>query len=382
MINLKNIIYSLLFLTFLSSLRGLFLPLGGDELQYAEVGKNIITKGTYFLYNMPCTFTPIMPFLVSLFYIKSIPVLGFALVKIFNILLMVIGLRYAYLFFKKIGLTIEIALIIVLLTAVNNIFLSCSSVIYPESVLFCFLWIYIYNSSKVLNSPKQLLFLLVPLVILILTRYLYAVYIPITLYFTINYFLKLKKEKKYAELNKALFIIFLSALPLIFWFKYVFTIESNLALEQSYFTRFKNNDLFYNIKSGLGIIQHGEVGKINGIPAFVSLFVPITGLRNWILSTALIVIFVFGLFTKWQNQQYKNIIFYVLLGMAGLVFAGTGFSRYWMVFLPIYWLGFYLFYKKMNFNELYFKRLAIVLSLIYVVNELRIDYLIFQKIFI
>jgi len=62
----KYIIYTLLFITLISSLRNLFFPLVADELQYAEIAVNCMTKGAYSLSGVPSTFTPTLPFLIAI----------------------------------------------------------------------------------------------------------------------------------------------------------------------------------------------------------------------------------------------------------------------------------------------------------------------------
>ena len=65
--------------------------------------------------------------------------------------------------------------------------------------------------------------------------------------------------------------------------------------------------------------------------------------------------------------------------MLGLIVAGTGFSRYWLVFLPGYWLGFYFCFNHLKIEDNYFEKLSLLLAVIYVINELRLDYLIVSK---
>lgn len=69
----------------------------------------------------------------------------------------------------------------------------------------------------------------------------------------------------------------------------------------------------------------------------------------------------------------------ILLIMAGLVFAGTGFSRYWLVLLPGFLLGFYLCFKKLHLKDSLFVLLAKLVAVIYVLNELRLDYVVLHK---
>jgi len=375
----KYIIYTLLFITLISSLRNLFFPLIADELQYAEIAVNCMTKGAYSLSGVPSTFTPTLPFLIALFYSKSFPIVGFAAVKFFNLILMIVGLRFVHLTLKKVNIPTNISLIIVLLTAVNTIFVSWSTAVYPEAILFCFFWIFIFYVLDEIKSPRQILFFLIPFSILVITRYLYGVCIFIVGYFIWNYLIKLIQSKDYQNIYKLVLYSLVCVLPLIIWFKYVYLVEKEITIEQSYFTRFKENDIFYNIKAGLGIIQHAEVNKINGIPAFVSLFLPVTGLRNWIISIGLIAAFCFGYITKWKIKEYRLIFITIILIMLGLIFAGTGFSRYWLVLLPGYWLGFYFCFSYLKIEDNYFEKISLLLAVIYVINELRLDYLIVSK---
>ncbi len=375
----KYIIYTLLFITLISSLRNLFFPLIADELQYAEIAVNCMTKGAYSLSGVPSTFTPTLPFLIALFYSKSFPIVGFAAVKFFNLILMIVGLRFVHLTLKKVNIPANISLIIVLLTAVNTIFVSWSTAVYPEAILFCFFWIFIFYVLDEIKSPRQILFFLIPFSILVITRYLYGVCIFIVGYFIWNYLIKLIQSKDYQNIYKLVLYSLVCVLPLIIWFKYVYLVEKEITIEQSYFTRFKENDIFYNIKAGLGIIQHAEVNKINGIPAFVSLFLPVTGLRNWIISIGLIAAFCFGYISKWKIKEYRLIFITIILIMLGLIVAGTGFSRYWLVLLPGYWLGFYFCFSYLKIEDNYFEKISLLLAVIYVINELRLDYLIVSK---
>ncbi|HNP32563.1 MAG TPA: hypothetical protein PKN96_04675 [Flavobacterium sp.] len=375
----KNLIYALLVISFVSALRGMFFPLASDEIQYAEIGKNIVTKGQYSLFGQPSTFTPTLPFLVALFYFKSMPTIGFIFVRIFNLLLMVIGLKFCFSFLKKINIPTNISLLIILLSATNNVIVTWCTAIYPESILFCFFWMFLYYVIDRIESPKQILYFIIPLFFLIITRYLYGVFLLIAGFYILEYLIRLFNQSEYKTIYKVIVISFICLVPLLLWFKYVLSVENEVYLDQSYFKRFKDNDIFYNIKCGLGIIKHDEAMRINGIPAFISLFVPMTGLRNWIVSLGLIFIFSYGFFTKWKVRAYRTVALAVFLVMLGLIFAGTGFSRYWLVLLPACWIGFYLFYTSLKVNEKYFEKLALILSVVYVVNELRIDYMLLNK---
>lgn len=363
----------LIFLTFMSSLRILLLPLSGDEITYSRIAENIIFHGEYSLDEKPSTITPSLPFLIALFYTKTNPVIGFVLVKLTNLLFLIIGLRYLFLFLKKLPLNREIVWALILLTIVNTNFVVWSLVLYPEIILFSFFWGFIYFISKEINKPRDTLFILLSFGVLVLTRYVYAVFGIMVLYVMFNYLKKLIQKRNYFAIQKIIIFSIISVLPILFWIKYVYNLEKEVDTGLSYFTRFKNNEILYNLKAGIGLIKHDEVGNVNGIPAFITLFLPITGYRNWTLSIILILFFVIGFISKWKFEPYKKLFIAIILVMLGLIFAGTGFSRYWLPMLPGFLLSFYLFFKTLKLKDLHFVILAKLAAVIYVVNELRLD---------
>ena len=375
----NNYVFLLIGISLISSLRTLFLAPIADQLTYIEIANSIITKGEYAFNGQPSTFTPTIPFLVALFYVKSAPILGLTFIKLANLVLMIVGLRFSYLFFKKIDLPSNISLVIILLTATNNNFVAWSTLIYPEAVLFCSLWVFLYYIIDEIENPRQVLFWLIPFLFLVITRYSYAVLGAIVAFILLKKLNELFVKKEFNKIGKIILFSALLMIPLTIWFKYVLNVESEISVEQSYFNRFKDHGVLYNIQAGLGIIQHENVTRINGIPAFISLFVPKTGLRNWFVSIVLILFFIMGYITQWKFKEYRILFITILLIMIGFVFSGTGFSRYWLVLLPGYWLGFYLIFKKFKLSDNYFVGLSLFLSIIYVLNELRIDFLVLSK---
>ena len=191
------------------------------------------------------------------------------------------------------------------------------------------------------------------------------------------------QKKKNIDFNEFRYIIlysFICFVPILFWFKYVYGIEQNNLSELSYFSRFKNDiTLLDNIKFGLGISQSPETNKINGIPAFISLFIPITGLRNYFVSVILILLFLVGYIKTSKNTNLKFLLGITILIMVGFIFAGTGFSRYWLILLPSFYLGYYFFFKMFHFKDELFLKLSKIIAVFYVLNELRLDYIILNK---
>ena len=366
----------LLTLSIISLLRSLIIPLRGDELTYFKIGEQILT-GKYYLQDYPSTVTPIIPFLIAFFYTSFYPILGVVLMKILNIIFALLGLRFLYLFLKNQQLKQGIIFSILILTLVNSNSIAWFSSLYPESILLFSFWGFVYYYSKEINISnfKKMLFFFL---ILMMTRYLFAVLGLVVIYYFYRCF---KVESLSLSQKKAIiFYSMLYLLPVLFWFKLVYQIEYHNLSEISYFDRFKEGrGILVNILSGLGLEQHPEAGRINGIPAFVSLFVPITGLRNFTISILLIGLFLLGYFKANKPRGIQLIFYSTILVMLGLIFAGTGFSRYWLVLLPCYYLGFYFVFKQLKFDDDLFFKISKFVAIVYVINELRLDYLIISE---
>ncbi len=374
----NTIFWAIILLSLVSAMRSFLLPLAADEITYSQIGEELL-KGKYYLRGAASTVTPIIPLLYAIFKIKSLPLLGYVLHKLFHFALAILGGRYAYLFFFQLGLSKKIILALLALVAANPIAVAWFANLYPEAILFFSFWGFIYYSvspKQISNIPKILAFF----VILVLTRYLYAVLGVILVSVFIGY---LKTDyKKYRLVLFKYCIVF--ALPIFLWGKYMFNVEYGTQDKPriSYFKRFQSTDspILYNLKCGLGLEKHHEVDKINGIPAFASLFIPITGFRNYLISVILILAFVYGLLLHVKLKEIKILLIATLLPMLGLMFAGTGFSRYWLILLPSFCLGYYYLFKRLNFKEIYFVRIVQIVAFVYIVNEFRLDVLVLSKI--
>jgi len=370
----KRIYIVIIILSVLSALRSLLIPLHADELTYSKLAENIL-QGRYYLINHPSSVAPTIPFVFALFKINTFPLLGIILNKLFNLCLVGFGFRFMALFLKQQNISQIIIWSILALIAVNPTSVAWFSTLYPEALIFFSFWGFIYYVSQ---TPKQshLIKILAFFVLMIFTRYLYAVLGIIIL---INYYDYLKENfKVYSKSILIYSLIFL--IPVILWAKYLLNIEEQNLSEISYFNRFKvDNPLLYNIKCGLGLEKHHEVDKINGLPAFTSLFVPITGFRNYIVSLVLIVGFMVGLISHLKFTAIKKLFISVIVIMLGFVFAGTGFSRYWLVLLPAFYLGYYYLFKLLKIHDKWFVYATQIMSFIYILNEIRLDILIVNK---
>lgn len=212
--------------------------------------------------------------------------------------------------------------------------------------------------------------------LILFIRYVYAVLGLIVL---INYYDYLKTNfKKYRIYIIKYSIIFF--IPVLFWGKYLISVQEQNLTEIRYVSRFKtDNPILYNIKCGLGLEQHNEVDKVNGIPAFISLFVPKTGIRSYVFSLILIAGFVLGYVKRLKSAEIKKLFISISIVMIGFILAGTGFSRYWLALLPGFYLGYYYLFKMFNVRDKYFIYLSQILALIYIINEIRLDAMILNR---
>jgi hypothetical protein len=361
-------------------LRILFLPLGGDEITYAEIAGNMMKRGWFAYQEMPSTLTPIMPLWMAAFYIESLPQYGLFFAKLLNLLWLWWAIQYMYLFFKSIQLPELVTATIIGLTIVNNNFVAMSLTLYPDMFIISLFWMFLYRLTQPVETLKSWILLILPLMFLVLTRYVYAVFGLPVLFIFIHYLRELNREHSYHKIRMLFVYTLICIVPLLFWFKYVFSVESVSDANLSYFNRFKNNSFLYNIQAGLGIIQHEETKNINGIPAFVSLFLPITGFRSWILSLVLAGSLWIGYLSNFKKNFYPTIMLIILLLMGGLAIAGTGFSRYWLPLTPLFLLGFYQFFKLFKCDDRYWIYVAKAVILVYVLNELRVNWIVIQKI--
>ena len=361
-------------LSVISSLRSLLMPLYGDELTYLKIADNIL-NGKYYLSNNPSTVSPIIPFIIAFFKTSSLPMLGFSINKLFHIGLTTIGFRYLYLFLRKQQINRRIIFSIIALTLVNPIGISFFSSLHPEALLFFCFWGFMYYSVSEYTN-KNFIYMIALFLLLSMTRHLYFLLGVIVTFNFYQYYIATNKQTIFQYIKYT----FILVLPIIFWAKYVYNIEQNNLSEISYFNRFKpDNQLFYNVKAGLGLIKHDEVNRVNGIPAFISLFVPITGFRNYLLSAILIFAFIFGYFRNKRFLGINILITSILLTMLGLIIAGTGFSRYWLILLPGFLLGYYFLLSELNINDKWFIYLAQIVSFIYILNEVRLDFIILNR---
>jgi len=367
----EKLFFFIIVITALSFMRSFIIPLQGDEITYNELAQNLL-RGQFYFKGYPSSITPVLPFFMAVFSIKSLPMVGFALGKLFQMILFVMGCRFAYLFLTKQNVDSRIILTILVLTAVNPVVVNFFPTFYPESILFVSFWGILHYATEKL-TVKVFFKVATLLALITLTRYLYAVMGVVALFV----FVKLSLKRDFRVIGKMVAITACVCIPLLVWAKYVNNIEKENLSQISYFKRFKEeNQLTYNVKAGLGLIKHREVHRVNGIPAFISLFVPITGIRNMAISIVLLLLIIYGYIRRTSTTGLQMLVLVMALVMVGLIFAGTGFSRYWLILLPGFFLGYYFAAQKIGINNKWFVMGAQAVCLLYIVNELRLDYLI------
>jgi hypothetical protein len=340
----------------------------------------MILNGSYSLNNHPSTITPTMPLIIGLFYTKSNPIIGIFIARLCNFGFLLIGFRFLNLFLKNLNLQPLIVLAIISLSLVNNNLILFSLLLYPESLIFCFFWINIYFLTKNKIRKKDLIPIFSSLLILILARYLYAVLAPFAFIAAYNIFRPMIRQKKWKLMSNLIITLMIISLPFLYWIKFIYSLETHANIGGiSYFTRFRSSSLIDLLKAGLGFGNYSDLANMNGLPAFISLFIPKIGLRSGIISIILLLIICLGLFSKIKNREYQNIFSIMLLIMIGLIFAGTGFSRYWLPLLPIFILGFYHFMLNIRFKNTHFLIASKIIALVYVVNEIRLDILVLKN---
>lgn len=365
----RNITYGLLLICLLISVRSVIMPTIADENTYLKISLKIL-QGKFYQDDSATSLSPLIPVLLALFHIPKLELFNVLCMKFLNLGFMVLGFRYCYKFFREhLNLDNLITCCILLLFASNHQTLSWTTRVYPESIAVFSFWAFLFYVIKPLsitNLYKVLLFF----VLLFFTRYVFAVLGVLVLWYSYNLLIK---QINTTHIFRVLLISLCFSLPVLFWIKYMYFIESTVTTDVSYFHRFKGeNPILFNIKCGLGLEQSSEVNKVNGLPAFASLFIPITGYRNFLVSILLLVAALGPYLLHLKNKVTNTMLVAVTVVMLGYVFAGTGFSRYWLFLIPIYVYGFYLLMKRLKINDRWFVLLAIIISSLSIINELRL----------
>jgi len=367
------LIYIINFIISLLLFRSLFVELRGDEWTYYSLANNLLQSGNYQSNGIQSTIIPSIPFLL---YLTSFinGELQVWLVRLMSSLSLIIGMFYIYKYFKL--KEVKGLFFILPFILVNHTFINSSSSLYPDALIFMLTWMVIYYISRVdfYKSTLSLLIISFSIISLFYLRYIYIYLLPLVFYFSFGSFKELKQLKYYADKIKLFSILSFASIFILVWVYYLVNIETGGNDGYSYLSRFSNGFL-KTISDGLGFTIAENHSRHNGIPAFISMFIPITGIRSWFLSILLIAFLLFSMFyNKFLKIHREAILIFIFLYMI-LLLSGTGFSRYWLSSLPLIYLAFFNFLKdKVHLNKL--KLITLILITLLFINELRITYLI------
>src|SRR5690554_6171129 len=191
----EKIFVAIIILSVLSMLRSLIVPLGGDEITYLNITENLL-KGKYYLNDSPTTVIPIIPFMMAFFKTNAYPIIGFTLHKLLHIGFFLLGLFFTHSFLKSQNINNKVSLAIVALTVSTPVCVGFVSTLYPDAILFCCFWGFVYYASKE-STLRNFKIMLLLFVILVLTRYVYAV---LGLLVLIKYYTLFKTSKNHFKI--------------------------------------------------------------------------------------------------------------------------------------------------------------------------------------
>lgn len=367
------LIYIISFMISLLLFRSLFVELRGDEWTYYSLANNLLESGNYQSNGIQSTIIPSIPFLLYLTSFISGEI-QIWLVRLLSSLSLIVGVFYVYKYFKL--KEVKGLLFILPLVLVNHTFINSSSSIYPDALIFMFTWMVIYHISKVdfYKSMLSIVMVSFSIISLFYLRYIYIYLLPLVFYVSFSSFNELKQLKYYTNKIKLIGILSFALILIMVWGYYLVNIESGGNDGYSYLSRFSNGFL-KTLSDGLGFTIAENHTRHNGVPAFISMFMPITGIRSWVLSIFLIAFLLLTVFyKKFFNIHKEAVLIFAVLYLI-LLISGTGFSRYWLSSLPLIYLSFFNFLKdKIHLDKL--KLITLILVIFLFINELRVTYLI------
>lgn len=361
-----------------SSLRSLPVSLNGDEVTYFKIANEIANHNRFYHNDLPSMVSPVIPaiILITSFFNPDESLIWLS--KLLSFIIAILGVLFLLKCLKFFNISNTLLYCIVALTICNPIFVSWSSSLYPESIAFFGFWMFLYYIIK-LEHVKDLCYALIAAILLVFTRYVYVVLL-IPILFTIWTKRKLLiSSVQNTKYYLYIIIVVLMSIPMLYWMHYIIGFLGEQSTSISYVSRYDQGGIWGQIKVGLGLEKGVEVSRINGIPAFINVFFPINGYRNWWLSILLLAGVIWG-WSVMKSSKAKHILIITTSAMLiSYVFAGTGFSRYWMNLIPVFLIGFITLAKRFKLSSNLISILSILLCTLYVINELRLDILIIQR---
>ena len=373
-----------------------------DERTYLSLASSML-EGSYERFGVPSTFPPPVPLLTASLQVLFGAEMAFYLGKVVVLACGLLGIRVAYLTLLHTQLDKRLVYLCCLLTLASSVVALILPRLYPDGLIMLAFWGFAYFYVKPPHTVKHwILWLLIALCLLFL-RYSYGL---LGAFIVLQFIHWIRSHATRKQVITVIAVAALLCVPLLLWVNYLTGIETTMDLDQSYFNRYKDDGIWGNIKFGLGLEQSPENVRTNGIPAFASTFVPVTGFRSLGLSLTLLAAIAIGgwsltcggnrslakLIGKVKNtadvsQQIntslgsaarKKLLAMMVLSLLGLVLAGTGFSRYWISLLPLFWVC--LFATATRLRILPWAILASGLLIMgYVANNLRLIALVLDK---
>lgn len=366
----EQVLYVLIAISVILPLRNLFTPLFGDETTYLAIAQSTISNGFYSINGNPSSVTPVISYLLILCSGFSLPITNLIVVQFMSYACGLIGVLFFYKYLKQKRVDNTVRLALVLLVTSSPVFAAWIGTLYPEGIILMGFWIIMYFFNKDFSLRSWILILFAG-VLIVLTRYVYAVLGIIVIWYLIIGVRSTERALQRATLFKFIGVAVIIAIPLIAWFYHVYLVESAPSSNINYFNRFEEQTFFERIKAGLGLVQAPDVSRINGTPAFANMFIPITGFRSWLISIPLLILLVVGYVQK-KARKHRTLFIAMVLVLFGFVFSGTGFTRYWLAVLPSFILGFYLCIPNTTLSRKVFLLASVCIPLVYIANEIRI----------
>ena len=310
-----------------------------DSLQYIELGTNFIQNAKYHLDGFPNRFSPTVPFWYGLVCIKNNPSLSLILVGFVSILHFLLTICVVYKTLKMSGIDSRKILLVLLLFVSNTHVFSWTGMLYPESFLGLYFWLFMYYCVKTDKKKEDWFLLGLTYSILCISK---LVFLPLILVILVYLIIHKSNISKFLAVSSFCF----GTLLLAFYVKYYCSVllpDVSKLFDFDYgATRF-DGDFKETLMKGLGFLPFKPGLRVDGIPSLINVLIPKTGLRSWWMSILVISLLVLPLIwqksqSNWKNLKLLTVV--LLIVLISFVCAGTGFPRYWIPLFPIFFLFF------------------------------------------
>jgi hypothetical protein len=316
-------------------------PIGNDESEYVSIGRSFIHGEGFSIYGKPTTLIVTVPILVSFIWGSGLDYetslmfsrILFTVISVINLFLITQFLKKIKIDGKK--LSINRILLIQLLTFANFTYWAGKGTILTEPLSLLLLFSIINILNKDGNSYWELAVIGVLSALLILTKYVTAVIIPVLIISSI---------RKYGISSKLFRSVLSFLVPLLIiitpFLVRAFTIESSIDnIVSSNFARFSSSQ--NQMENILVLAFTGLKSHLFGFVELYSTFIRNPSLFFSMLFYLPILIFIFNRIKS--REIFRFYVMFPFFYIAGLIFSGVGFDRYWVLILPL--LNLFLVYQ-------------------------------------